>query len=279
MLWKRVLTAIVLIPLLLLALFRLPAAGIAGLFGLVVALSAWELAPMIPVAGRAGRIIYTGIVVMLGGIASVAVLSGEPGTELLFAVASAWWLYATVHVGFGRDPLGGRVFGVPSGRMLAGVVILVPAWIGFLYLHRYDPDSPRLLIYLLMLIWVADSAAYFGGHAFGRRKLAPRVSPGKTIEGALTGLLGSTVVAALAGVYVWTLTGPVLWLWILLGAVTMMVSVTGDLTESVFKRIAGVKDSGHLLPGHGGMFDRIDALTAAAPVFSLGWYLLRGAGQ
>jgi phosphatidate cytidylyltransferase len=125
----------------------------------------------------------------------------------------------------------------------------------------------------LILIWVADSGAYFVGRQWGKNKLAPRVSPGKTIEG----LLG-----ALAGGLIWGYAGMVWfepksgWLFVALCFVTVLFSVLGDLVESLFKRNAGVKDSGQLLPGHGGVLDRLDSLTSAAPVFVLGLMLLEG---
>jgi phosphatidate cytidylyltransferase len=155
---------------------------------------------------------------------------------------------------------------------------MVPTWLGFLLLYSADQNAPFLLLYVLVLVWVADSLAYFTGRTWGRHKLAPKVSPGKSIEGVVGGLVGVVIFAYLAGRYFWDLRDMALLSWTMASLIAGAVSVIGDLTESIFKRRAGVKDSGHLLPGHGGMFDRIDALTAAIPVFAFEWLLLQKIG-
>ena len=194
----------------------------------------------------------------------------------LVLVAGIWWIYATIHI-VREDGSFGGIFGSKYGRMIAGVVIMLPCWLAFLYLFVVDSAAPRLLLYVLVLVWIADSFAYFTGRAWGKHKLAPAVSPGKSVEGVIGGLSGVAIVALLGGHYLWHLSGQALILWVAVSLVTGAISVVGDLIESIFKRRAGVKDSGHLLPGHGGMFDRIDALTAAIPVFALGWMMLLGA--
>jgi phosphatidate cytidylyltransferase len=123
-----------------------------------------------------------------------------------------------------------------------------------------------LLLYLLVLIAAADVGAYFGGRLFGRHKLAPQVSPGKTWEGFVAGVVAAACVAV-AGAIIFDMP---FWPWLVLCLLVAVVSVIGDLTESMFKRHVGLKDSGRLLPGHGGLLDRIDSLTAAAPTFLLG---------
>jgi phosphatidate cytidylyltransferase len=138
------------------------------------------------------------------------------------------------------------------------------------YLLAADDERPRVLLFLFVLVWVADSAAYFAGSILGRTRLAPHVSPGKTVEGVAGGVLGVVLLAWLCGTMLWKFEGMLLAMWMGLAAVTALFSVVGDLTESKLKRIAGVKDSGRLLPGHGGVLDRIDALTSAVPVFTLG---------
>ena len=154
---------------------------------------------------------------------------------------------------------------------LFGIFVLIPAWFALFRLHRMDP---HYVLYLIGLIALADTAAYFSGRAFGKTKLAPALSPGKTREGFY---------GALAATSVWAAMGP-LWLNLPAGisarfmAVSMLVvclSVAGDLFESLLKREAGVKDSGSLLPGHGGILDRVDSMLAAAPIFTLGllWIL------
>ncbi|MCB1760121.1 MAG: phosphatidate cytidylyltransferase, partial [Gammaproteobacteria bacterium] len=151
-----------------------------------------------------------------------------------------------------------------------------PAWISLLILHARYQDGPYLLLFLMILIWVADSCAYFAGRRWGRVKLAPLISPGKTREG----VYGAMVGAAICGVLLHQLrpqTGP-LYLLVVLSVLVALISVIGDLFESVMKRQAGLKDSGALLPGHGGMLDRIDSLTAAAPLFLLGMLLLEAVG-
>jgi phosphatidate cytidylyltransferase len=133
-----------------------------------------------------------------------------------------------------------------------------------------EPDGRTLLLYLLVLIAAADVGAYFGGRSLGRHKLAPRVSPGKTWEGFIAGMLAAAAAAAAGAALFGAPIGP----WIAVCVVTALVSVVGDLAESMFKRRVGLKDSSNLLPGHGGVLDRVDSLTAAGPMFLLGLHLL-----
>jgi phosphatidate cytidylyltransferase len=146
---------------------------------------------------------------------------------------------------------------------IAGFFVLVPAWLALARLHASDP---QLLLYLLLLVVAADIGAYFAGRRFGKNKLAPRVSPGKTWEGVLGGLAASALMA-LIGVRWFEVSAAS---FIGLCALVVAASIVGDLTESLFKRHAGLKDSGSLLPGHGGLLDRVDSITAAAPVFLVG---------
>jgi phosphatidate cytidylyltransferase len=162
------------------------------------------------------------------------------------------------------------------GMLLLGLACLLLAWLAVTWLHA-RANGPALLLSLLLLVWLADSAAYFAGRAWGRRKLAPMISPGKT----LAGLAGALVAAGLLGAGVGSaglLPGQSMPAMVLIYVVIAVVSVAGDLAESAVKRQAGVKDSGQLLPGHGGVLDRIDSLIAAAPVFAaLVWWLERSA--
>jgi phosphatidate cytidylyltransferase len=152
--------------------------------------------------------------------------------------------------------------------------VLVPAAVALGRLVELEPSGQSLLLFLLVLIAAADVGAYFGGRRFGRRELAPRVSPGKTLEGLIAGIVAAGLAAAGGA---WLLGLPAL-PWLALCLLVALVSVVGDLSESMFKRRAGLKDSGALLPGHGGILDRLDSISAAGPVFLLGLHLLGVAG-
>jgi phosphatidate cytidylyltransferase len=156
-----------------------------------------------------------------------------------------------------------------STRTLAGLLILVPAWTAVVYLQGLSDQGPAYVLFLLLLIWCADTAAYFGGRAWGKRKLLVNVSPGKTWEGAGSALVAVGVLSWV-GAHILGVAAEQLSVFIGLSLVTVLFSILGDLIESMYKRQAGLKDSGTLLPGHGGVLDRIDSLTAAAPIFVLG---------
>ena len=154
--------------------------------------------------------------------------------------------------------------------MLAGVVVLLPSWALLVRLHGDGTLGARLAFTLLLIVWAADVGAYAFGRLFGRRKLAPAVSPGKTWEGVTGGLVTAGLAAGLAAAWVGLPASRL----VALGVATALISVLGDLTQSMFKRNVGLKDSGKLLPGHGGVLDRIDSLTAAVPVFVVGLWAL-----
>ena len=260
---QRVATGLLLAATVLAILFWLPAGVAVAAVMVVMAAGAWEWAGLAGLGGRGARAAYTLVI----GLATAAAwwFTAAAGPRVAFlAAATAWWLAAFAWV----VAIPGR--GGARGAAVAGVLVLVPAAVALGRLVALEPDGRTLLFFLLLLIAAADIGAYFGGRRFGRHKLAPRVSPGKTWEGFVAGLLGAGVVAV-AGARVFGFpTLP----WLAVCLLVALVSVVGDLAESMFKRRVGLKDSSALLPGHGGVLDRVDSLTAAGPVFLLGLHLL-----
>jgi phosphatidate cytidylyltransferase len=187
------------------------------------------------------------------------------------ALAVLWW--GGIAILLTRIRQVGRTSGFEPMLIPVGLFVLLPPWIAIVRLHGATADGPWLVVALMMLIWIADSLAFFSGRRWGRRKLAPALSPGKTYAGVYGALLGAAVWGAvLAGLLALPLDRALLL--VILCAMVAAVSVVGDLFESLMKRRRGLKDAGRLLPGHGGVLDRIDSMTAAAPLFALGLSLL-----
>ena len=262
MLKKRILTALVLAPLVLICVFWFPLVYFQWFVALVMCLGAWEWANLSGLENSVQQWLYAAL---LTAFLPAIVLFSLPSSLVLF-VACLFWLLGLVWVrGYpeSSDQWGGVV-----NRALMGVVVLIPTWHALVFLKSVAPAGGLLLL-LMLLVWGADIGAYFAGRAWGRSKLAPSVSPGKTMAGFYGGLVTSLVIALLIGVY-WQLKPMALMLLLLVCLITALASVLGDLLESMVKRHRGIKDSSQLLPGHGGVMDRIDSLTAAAPVFALG---------
>lgn len=264
---QRLLTAAVLIPLVVWVVMGLDTTTFAVTMLVVIAIAAWEWAGLSGIDGQLGRGLYA--LGLLGLCAAMGWLSHDsgPAATLMLLPALVFWMWALwVVIRFPRP--------LPWGRRgwfmaLLGILALALPWLAVVTLHGSGEQGPIWVLVMMILIWTADSAAYFAGRRWGRRKLAPAVSPGKTWEG----LWGALVVVSLGlcGLAWWLGEGLVTGLsLLLLGLIVTLASVLGDLFESVLKRTRGVKDSGNLLPGHGGMLDRIDGFTAAAPLFTLG---------
>jgi len=192
--------------------------------------------------------------------------------QLASVVGVAWWLLAMLwlkHYEFASDhDTHARMF-----KLAAGTLAVIPAWCALALIHGSQPNGHRWLLLALMVIWAADSGAYFAGRHFGKHKLSPRISPNKTVEGFIGGMVASILIALIgapiAGASIAQLPAVAL-----VVVVTVGFSVVGDLYESLLKRHVGAKDSGDLIPGHGGILDRIDSVLAALPVFALGKGLL-----
>lgn len=265
MLKHRILTAIVLIPLTILGLFYLSPAWFCLLTGFITLGALWEWTNLMEVKKISSRILFLGLSIL----ASLGVLVIPVPLILIFSFI--WWVIASIFV---------ICYPKASGwwqksyvwRGLMGWFVLLPCWIAINFI-RNQTDGVYALLFLFVLIWGADSAAYFVGKKWGKTKLAPQVSPGKSWQGFLGALAFSIVIVSLA---IWLCEVPLMvWPWaIALSLVTVVFSVLGDLFESMLKRQANLKDSGKLLPGHGGLLDRIDSLTAAAPIFAFGALLL-----
>lgn len=258
---QRIGTGLLLAALVIVILLWLPPAVAVGAVMVVVAAGAWEWAGFAGIGSPAGRVAYAAAVM---ACVAVAWLLATPGVRTLLWCSAVWWLVATLWVIFA--PTAGTL-GLTA---MAGFLVLVPAALGLGKLAELLPNGQLLLLFLLVLIAAADIGAYFGGRRFGRHKLAPRVSPNKTWEGFWSGVLAAGCAALVGG---WLLGVPRL-PWLGVCVVVALASVVGDLAESMFKRQAGLKDSSSLLPGHGGVLDRLDSLSAAAPTFLLGLLVL-----
>jgi phosphatidate cytidylyltransferase len=260
----RIVTAVVLVVVLLAVVLGLPPVATVAVITAVVVAGAWEWSAFLRLKSATWRLAYVAFVVLLLALAWQA--SAAPDTrDLILAGAVVWWLAAFLWVAFAPRWVS------PWSAGLAGVLALVPSWVAMVRLRLSHPHGAEWVLFALLLVWVADIGAFFLGRRFGRIRLAPEVSPGKTWEGALGGLAVSALVAVAGAA--WFRVALLPFLPLCLAAVGF--SIVGDLTESLLKRFAGMKDSGSILPGHGGVMDRIDSLTGAAPVLLLGLTLLK----
>lgn len=271
MLMQRVLTALVLLPLVLSLIWFAPTPWFYAVLSGVGLLIAWEWAGLSKSLATSGvRWFYVAAMALLLALAWCMPLQGRNG---LYAVAALWWLMAIALLPGFPDNLQRRPLSAVAMAVI-GWLLVVATLIGLASLHAM-PDGALRVIFLLFLIFAADTGAYLAGRNFGKHKLAPNVSPGKTVEGALGGLLLCAAWAVIGGAAIFGVAGMALLQLVLLSLLVAALSIVGDLTESMFKRVAGLKDSGNILPGHGGILDRVDSLLAATPVMVLGLQLLK----
>ncbi|MEO5573465.1 MAG: phosphatidate cytidylyltransferase [Gammaproteobacteria bacterium] len=259
MLKRRLVTGAVFILLAVWAILGLPSFYFGLALALLVAIGAWEWAGLIGFNTALQRAFYTVLLLFCLWAASYLPVMA------VLAAACVGWLIGLVWVV--RFPAGRSLWTPSLSGALVGLFVLIPPWVALLTLHDGDSRGPYFVLFLLAMIWLADTAAYFAGRRWGSLRLAPNVSPGKTWEGLWGAVLAVALYALISGVMAFT--GATILMFVVLCLVTLLFSILGDLLESMFKRQAGVKDSGKLLPGHGGILDRIDSLTAAAPVFVL----------
>lgn len=262
MLKQRIITAVIALAILLLALFVLPEPATRLIIAFLMLMAAWEWSGFLRLSGWVPRLAYVSLIALTGALLWFA---GDAGTiSVAMQVAIAWWLAAFVWILLYPTPIPAPL------AWVAGALVIIPAWMALDWLYS---THAMLLLFVLGLVWAADIGAYFAGKRFGRVKLAPSVSPGKSWEGVVGGMLAVVILACAVG---W-LASLDLEALLPLSLAVATISIVGDLTVSMFKRNAGLKDSGKLFPGHGGVLDRIDSVSAAAPifVFGAGWAGLR----
>ncbi|MFW8590285.1 phosphatidate cytidylyltransferase [Glaciecola sp. 2405UD65-10] len=279
MLKQRIITALVLAPLALVAILFLPIEPFKYVVAGVMMVGAYEWANM---SGITERIVKSSFMVFIGIIFAIIIalvdaeniwVQGELNGLyfVILQIAALWWFVSlfmiVAYPRYSNFWKNSKVI-----RATFGVLTLVPTWVAIVSLRTslYDVDpfyGASLLFYVLGIVWAADIGAFFVGVKFGKHKLRPNVSPGKTLEGLFGGVMASLAIIAFAALH-YHVEPSRIWLHLVIGGLTVGVSALGDLNESMFKRCAGIKDSGKILPGHGGIMDRIDSLTAAFPVFA-----------
>ncbi|HEX4377938.1 MAG TPA: phosphatidate cytidylyltransferase [Steroidobacteraceae bacterium] len=266
MLRSRILTALALAILCTAAIIVCPPPVTSFIFGAITLIGAWEWSAFLATQ-TIWRVLYVVLLAVLGALIHMAPLS-TAGFVLMLEVAVGWWIVALFWIVLAPQRGGALAAG------LAGAFALLPTWVALARIDAGWVGGPEWTLFILVLAFSADTGAFFAGRQFGRTHLAPRVSPNKTWEGVIGGmLLAAGVAAAGAGWFRLSIGG-----FIGLCLAAAGFSVVGDLVESLLKRHVHLKDSGRLFPGHGGMLDRIDSVTAATPVMALGLIWL-GAGK
>ncbi|WP_346795786.1 phosphatidate cytidylyltransferase [Halomonas sp. Bachu 37] len=262
MLKQRIITAAWLAPLMLAGLFGLDGGLFALFTAVIVLLASWEWTNLAGVQGSMARL---GCLAAMTLLMLAMWLSGAAFASWPLWIAAVGWLLNLYWVTHYPDSAVVAQWQSPARRLAMGVWVLLPTWVGFNVLQA---SGAAWLLFVLLLVWGADIGAYFAGRNFGKRKLAPRVSPGKSWEGVYGGMAVTLILALVFAVWqgLGVSAGVLL---VLVTLVVTLASVLGDLLESMLKRHRGIKDSSNLLPGHGGVMDRIDSLTAAVPLFAL----------
>ncbi len=279
MLKQRIITALILAPLALLAILFAPLMMFQIMIAVVVGLGAWEWSSMSGMTRSYTRGAYAVMVASLCILLTLFIptdmiwYQGQLNSlyTYVLSLAAIWWLISLAMI-MAYPKYSSMWYYSKPLRGIFGLLTLIPTWVAVVSmrtsLYEVDPlYGASLLFYVLGIVWAADIGAFFVGVKFGKHKLRPRVSPGKTIEGLMGGIFASSAIIAFAALH-YQVDSSRIWLHVLVGALTVGVSALGDLNESMYKRCAGIKDSGNLLPGHGGIMDRIDSLTAAFPVFA-----------
>lgn len=271
MLKQRVITAVLIVVALLAAIAGLSPTQLSLVFAAIVLLAAWEWSDLSGLQGQPARLAYVaGIAALIAALAFhlgfYDSLDTLPVRDVLVA-ACLWWAIALLWVkGY---PVSAGLWGSRLMRLFMGALVLLPTWVALSYLRSMH-GGVWMILMLVALVAAADIGAYFVGKAFGKAKLAPAVSPGKSWAGFWGGV-GCTLALMTLLWLAWPSGMPVgLLPMLVVAAATVLASVLGDLLESMVKRHRGIKDSSHILPGHGGIMDRVDSLTAASPVFTLG---------
>ncbi len=267
MLKQRIITALFLLPLVVGGILFLPLNLFSILWAAIMSVAAYEWLKLSGV--KNSFFLLTGLVLLNSAFALVWFypVPTFPSAWLILIV----WLF--VIVSFTGDPVA-RLKKCSSAlysstALLTGVLVIFPTWLAMVLLHEHNP---WMVLYVFGIVWIADTGAYFSGKLFGKRKLAPAISPGKSWEGVWGAML-AVVVYSVVIVLFYLEQAEQQWLFVLISVLAAIASVAGDLLESIYKRAIGVKDSGKILPGHGGAMDRLDSITAAAPVFTAGYYL------
>lgn len=268
----RLLAALIMTPVAIAAILLLDTPWMLALAAVIFLAGLWEWFELAEIEDTLARTVL--LVANLALMVAIvwASRSATGYSFVLFQLASvtgvAWWVLSLAWLrapSFASDHESwARVF-----KLAAGALAVIPAWCALGWIHGAGPDGHLWLFTALAIVWAADSGAYFAGRRFGRHKLAPNISPNKTIEGLAGGVVAGILVGV-GGALAAGATGSQLPLVMLVTLFATLASVVGDLYESLLKRHAGVKDSGHLIPGHGGILDRIDGVLAALPVFALG---------
>ena len=272
---QRVLTALVLAPVMIFGIFFLELKPFAVFIGIIASLGAWEWANIAGYKKNWSRVLYA-VFVFVCLYISARFLRVWPEYKIWFlAAGTLWWVVAFALVK--RYPGGTDLWNARVIRAFLGLCVLIPMWVGFMHLKE-EPHSSLLIIYVMLVVWGADTGAYFAGRKWGNTKLAPNVSPGKSWAGFWGGLATTLLLALMACLAFNQWIEPIEMIEalkiVVITLLTMVISVLGDLVESMMKRHRGIKDSSSLLPGHGGVLDRIDSMAAAVPVFAFMMLLL-----
>jgi phosphatidate cytidylyltransferase len=264
---QRVLTALLLLPLVMAAIFASPAQWFLIVVAVILLRGSWEYTRLAGLSGLAARYSLVALQAVIMAVLFNYRDHWDNSILVYISASCALWLLMFIRLSRYRpESQPDQTYQLVS--FATAIVSITTGWFALSWVCMQE-DGSWLILLLLLIVWAADTGAYFAGKTFGKRKLAVNISPGKTRAGLLGGLIAGPLIALLAATLMPITKIDSVWL-VLLGLTAALVSVGGDLLISLHKRTSGVKDSGNLLPGHGGILDRVDSLVAAAPFFALG---------